>query len=521
MEGSLIQNMLFYRKRISETREAIYDYDTGKRYTYGELYRRANRLARFLVEECHLQKGDCIAFFSANHPSFFESFFATFYTGIIVSVYNYRLREQELLSLIRKEQPKILFYENDFIDKIKVFRKETDIKYYITLSDASQNGDMTYEHLLDRPDREPLESPVSQEDIQLYLHTGGTTGTPKTAKLSYRCIFYNCVCDVMTNALTMEDCEYVFLPLFHTSAWNIITLPLLMCGGRIILTRHFHTETALKIIAEERPTLGMAVPFIYKALAEHPDFEKTDVSCFRWLSSGGATTQKNVMEPWWNRGVPIANGYGMTEVGPHNMVVPMVGTSVDLLREKWNSIGIPMYFNQVRIVDEFGQDVEDGIVGELLFKGPLIFSGYLKDPEETASAVQNGWVYTGDMAWRDRDGYYYIAGRKKHMFISGGENIYSTEIETVLGAYPAVKDVCVIGVKDPRWGEVGKAILVVDPDRYSEEELRAFAANNLSTIKVPKYYEVTDHIPVNSAGKRDMVKIHQMFGDLFDAENQA
>ena len=125
------------------------------------------------------------------------------------------------------------------------------------------------------------------------------------------------------------------------------------------------------------------------------------------------------------------------------------------------------------------------------------------------------------MAWRDRDGYYYIAGRKKHMFISGGENIYSTEIETVLVAYPAVKDVCVIGVKDPRWGEVGKAILVVDPDRYSEEELRAFAANNLSTIKVPKYYEVTDHIPVNSAGKRDMVKIHQMFGDLFDAENQA
>lgn len=513
MESKALQDMLFYRTRISGNKEAIYDHDTGRRYTYGELYRRASQLAHFLVEDCHLKKGDCVGFFCSNHPAFFEAFFAGLQTGIIITTYNFRLNISELLTMMEHERPQILFYECSQGERIKQIRGRIEIARSISL-DIPNEGDLAYEAIFDRPEVSPLRADLSEDDILIYFHTGGTTGTPKTAMISCRAVFYNCVCDIMTNALTMEDAELVFLPLFHTSGWNITTLPLLMCGGRIVLTRRFKAGTALKIIAQERPTVGMAVPAVYKALAAHPDFDKTDVSCFRWLASGGSTVQKTVMEAFWARGVPLTNGYGMTEVGPHNMTVPMVGASVEWLRSKWNSIGTPMYFNEVRIVDDQGRDVPDGVQGELLFKGPLVFSGYLNDPAESAAMIEDGWVHTGDIAWRDGDGYYYIAGRKKTMFISGGENIFPSEIEAVLGAFPAVKGVCVIGVPDERWGEVGKAILVVDPAVYEEEALLAFLKEHLSTIKIPRYFQITDHIPLNSAGKRDIAQIRALFGKI-------
>lgn len=512
MEGDVLQNLLFYRSRISKDREAIYDYDTGKRYTYGELHARSIRMANFLSEDCGLTKGDCVGFFSANHPAFFEVFFASFYTGIIVTTYNYRLKGEELLSQIRNERPKVLFYEQRLRRNVENFMGTTAVERFVCL-DGGSSGASEYEQALAGAGETAADTPISEEDIQMYFHTGGTTGTPKTAMISYRTVFYNCICDIMTNALSMEDAEYVFLPLFHTSGWNIITLPLLMCGGRIILTRGFSAGQALRIIAEERPTVGMAVPSVYKSIMEHPDFLQTDLSCFRWLASGGSTVQKAVMESYWKRGIPLTNGYGMTEIGPHNMAVPMVNTTVEWLREKWNSIGVPMYFNQVRIVDDQEHDVPDGSLGELLFKGPLVFSGYLNAPRETAAITRDGWVHTGDIAWRDTDGYYYIAGRKKMMFISGGENIFPIEIESIISSYPGVRDVCVIGVKDEQWGEVGKAILVVDRALYDEKQLIDYLKDHLSTIKIPKYFEVTEDIPLNSAGKRDMRRIHQLFGD--------
>ncbi|MPL96389.1 Long-chain-fatty-acid--CoA ligase [bioreactor metagenome] len=515
MEGKLLQNLNFYRKRTSGTREAIYDYDNGIRYTYHDMYERASKLANFLVKECSLKKGDCIAFCSSNDVAFFDAYLAGFQTGIIISTYNFKLHADELIRLIRNEKPKVLFYEAGCFEKIQEFKKNTAIeRYFVLFGDPAGSSDPCYEAIMEKPSCPPLETSIEDEDIQMYLHTGGTTGTPKTAMISYRAMFYNTVCDVFTNALSMTDTAYVFLPLFHTSAWNIITVPLLMCGGKIIISKGFVPKTVLKIIEEERPTVGMAVPEVYKRLSEEDSFMRTDFSCYKWLSSGGATAQKAMMERYWSRGIRLANGYGMTEIGPHNMTLPLLELSMDTIREKWRSVGVPMYFNSVRIVDGNMEDVPCGTCGELVFSGPLLFSGYLNNDEETAKVMEGGWMHTGDMARQDKDGYYYIAGRKKHMFVSGGENIYTVEIEAVIGAYPAVRDVCVIGVQDDRWGEVGKAVIVAEKENYCEEEFRTFLKQNLCTIKIPKYIQLVDMLPLNNAGKKDLSQINRLYGSI-------
>ncbi len=508
-------NLLFYRKQISPDREAIFDYDAGVRYSYGDLYDRAGALSAFLVKECGLKKGDCVALAGPNHPVFFEAFFSSLETGIIVTTYNHHLCTEELVSLVRDEAPKVLFYGGDMRDKVPALREQTGIEHYIAFTEDALPGDEVLGAVLGRNAgmfAEADRAVLDPEDIQMYLHTGGTTGRPKAAMISYRALFYNCVSDVFTNALSMEDSAVVLLPLFHTSGWNIIALPLLTCGGRVILTRSFHSEVILRIIREERPTVGMTVPTIYKRLSEHPDFEKTDFSSYKWLSSGGATVQNQVMEAFWARGIRLANGYGMTEIGPHNMTMPLLETPIEKLREKKLSVGKPMFFNNIRIVDDNGRDVKDGEVGELLFSGPLVFSGYLNRPEETEKVMIGGWVHTGDMAWKDDEGFYYIAGRKKHMFICGGENIFGAEIEAVIGGYEGIRDVTVIGVPDPTWGEVGKAIVVTDDKDFNPDALKTYIRGFLSTIKVPKYIKVVNELPLNEAGKKNMPLIRELYG---------
>ena len=173
-----------------------------------------------------------------------------------------------------------------------------------------------------------------------------------------------------------------------------------------------------------------------------------------------------------------------------------------------------MYFNQIRIVDDAGRDVPCGTLGELLFSGPMIFSGYLGQPEQTKRTLQDGWIHTGDIAWMDGDGYYYIVGRKKNMYISGGENIYPSEIEAVIAGYPGVLDVCVIGVPDEEWGEVGLAVLVIDERQYQAGEFQQYLHENLSSIKVPRYLRFTPEIPTNAAGKKSIKEIRRLFGQI-------
>lgn len=494
------------------SREAVYDYDAGRHYSYRQMEERSQRLSRYLIEELKLKKGDCIAFCSANTTAFLDALVSGYRTGIIITTYNPRLTKDELLELVKKETPKVLFFEDCFVEKAKCLMDGTSIKKCISLfGPVDWQGCEFYDNMLIRQEIPYLwNQPLDHEDIQMYIHTGGTTGLPKTAMLSYRCTFFNAIGAILSDGINSKDSSLIFLPFFHTSGWNVLTIPLLFCGGRVILERKFDPQKALKIIREERPTAALGVPSIFQGLANHPDFEITDFSCFRWISNGGMPPVREAMERFWDKGVKLVNGYGMTEIGPNNLRTSISGLEMEDVRELWNVVGEPGYFNLVKIIDENGKEVSSREKGELCFKGPLTFSGYLGNEVETEKMVREGWVSTGDIGWQDDKGHYHIAGRKKNMFITCGENIFPTEIETILRRFHTLLDVCVIGVPDAERGEVGKMILVVDQG-FSFAELKAFIKKNLPTIKRPKYFDITDRLPVNENGKPELTKIKEMY----------
>jgi len=516
VDKQLISNLNTYRVRINQLKEAIYDYDNDKRYSYQELGVRSDKLAYFLNEILDLKKGDRIAFCAQNTLEFIDGFYASCKTGIIVTTYNCLLNNDELGELIDNESPKVIFYDYKYKKTIDYLKNIYTNIIFVRLGEKKEkNDDYCYEDIMDIHLKEKVEYvDLSMEDIQMLIHTGGTTGLPKAAKMSYRSIYYNSLSEVLTLGLSSSDSVYVFLPFFHTAAWNVLTLPLLLSGGRIILTKQFDPRIALKIIEEEKPTVAIGVETIYRLMAEQKEFNETDFSSYRWMLSGAAPISRETMEIYWDKGVKIVNAYGMTEIGPNNLAPPVNEMTIDDIKEKWNSAGKPMFFNNVRIVDEKGKDVGDGEYGELIWKSNLIFSGYFNNEVGTKQVLKDGWIYTGDIGKRDEDGFYYINGRRKNMYITGGENIFPIEIEMLLNSNPNIKESCVIGVKDKKWGEVGKALIVLEKDKIeSEEKIRDFIKENISSIKRPKYIKFIEKIPKNQVGKLDMKEIKKIYGE--------
>ncbi len=517
-DSETLFNMGKYRVRFSGKHEAIYDYDTGVRYTYSDLDTRSDKLAWFLTSKLGLKKGDRIGFCATNSVAFFDAFLTTYKTGIIITTYNCLLREKELFALISNEEPKVIFYSGEFAFTVASLREKGFEQEFVCLDAPCEGDNYCYSEIMKNTEYEaPSDPGLDYEDIQMLIHTGGTTGTPKAAKMSYRSLFYNSIADIMGFQLSENDTAILSLPLFHTAGWNVFTLPLIMFGGRLIIMRGFNPEKVLRAIREEKPTVGISVETMYKAMAMHPDFEKTDFSCYRFLVTGAAPTGKELLEIYWGKGVKMVNAYGMTEVGPNNMCHPLGLTDIEGVRAKWNSCGIPAPFNQVRFVDDEGKDVLPGERGELIFGGKLLFSGYWNNQEATDAIMQDGWVHTGDMGYLDEDGFCYISGRKKNMFISGGENIFPQEIEDVIMLVPGVIEACILGVPDPKWGEVGRVLIVRGPgSAITREDIIKAVKSELSSIKVPKYVTFVDSVPKNAVGKRDLAEIRKKFGSPED-----
>jgi fatty-acyl-CoA synthase len=248
-------------------------------------------------------------------------------------------------------------------------------------------------------------------------------------------------------------------------------------------------------------------------MMEDPEFEDADFSGIRRIRCGAAPASLEMMKAYWKKGELFCNGYGMTETGPGVLSMPINAMTVEQLEEKRLSVGRPMIYVHLRIVDEEGNDVKRGEKGELLIRSAALFSGYWNNPEETANVLKDGWMHSGDIAMQDEDGYYYIVGRKKNMFISHGENIYPVEIENVLLECRGIREVCVIGVEDKRRGEVGKAIVVLEENaKLTKEQIFDYIGNNLPKIKQPQYVEIVDELPRNSVGKIMLPVLREKYG---------
>ncbi|MFX1244336.1 MAG: long-chain fatty acid--CoA ligase [Promethearchaeota archaeon] len=497
-----IGNWLGRRASLSPHREALLDPHTEQRYTYYDLDQRGNQLAHFLYNRYNIRKGDRVAFLLNNRLECIDAFTACGKLGAILVPLNARLTADEHKEYLSTITPKVLIYENIFDATIQQFRPHvSSIKHYLALDKSSlADADSYQKELTGQPTTAPLQEPIRFEDPFLILPTGGTTGLPKGAVLSHRHIFWNSVNTIVCWGINPTDVCPIIFPLFHTGGWNVLLIPLIHVGARFILWQKFDALDTLRRIEKERCTIIIGVPTMYHVMINTPEFTTTDFSSVRFWLSGGAPCPVSIMETFWKRGQEFAMGYGLTEVGPNNFFMPP-GAS----RSKPTAVGLPFFHNEVRIVNDDLEDVPFGEVGELLLRGPHAFSGYWNNPQATQDTIEpDGWVHTGDLVRQDEDGFFYIAGRKKEMLISGGENIFPIEIERVLEEHESVDAVAVVGMPDKKWGEVPFAFVALkEGSTVTEADLKAFMQTKIARYKVPKKIAFLEKLPLTSAGKVD------------------
>ncbi|MCC6553309.1 MAG: long-chain fatty acid--CoA ligase [Polyangiaceae bacterium] len=470
------------------------------RFTYRALNRRANRLARWLRDEAGVTRGDRVGVLAMNGVETLDALFACGKLGAVLVPFNWRSHPRELVELFHRTAPKALIFDDDFRDATAAVLPEApSVARALHLGGGGVLGSAAYEPAIASVSDAPVQNEeVDAEDILLLLFTGGTTGLPKGARISYRMIAWNTL-NTLIHELQRGDVTITHTPMFHTGGLLVYTLPLLTLGGTVVIMRRWTADEMLEVIERERVTALFCVPTQFQMMMASPRFAATSFRTVRYLTSGGAPLPVPVIHRYREQhGVVFKQGFGMTEFGPG-----IFSMSPEHAEAKAGSIGRPNYFVDARIVGEDNRPVPPGEIGELVLKGPSASSGYFADPGASGASVDaEGWFHTGDMARMDEDGFYFIADRKKDMFISGGENVYPVEIERALYEHPAVAQCAVIGVPDEKWGEVGKAVVVLKAGaEVGEADLLDHCRGRLARYKVPRSVAFVDALPLSPAGK--------------------
>ncbi len=501
------QTLDFLERRASFSPDwpVLYESDRNREYSYLELNQRASALAAYLTGKANLQKGDRMAVLARNCVEYIDFFFAALKTGIILVPLNVRLSAAELSDMLRQTKPRLLAYEEVFEEISSVLENSTIEMLVVLKKERSQLAlkAENYDAILETNSGR-LSSPVDiqPEDPLLLLFTGGTTGPPKAAVISHRAVFFNMLSETISWQLGPKTVVPGLLPFFHTGGWNLVTLPTMFAGGQVLINPTFDPELTLKQIEEKKCSFLFAAATMFRMISAQDSFEKTDLSSLQFVMSGAAPCPVSVMEPYWEKEIKFVQGYGITEGGPNNLYMPWYSLSWKEVKEKCQSVGKPFIYCQARIVDENGEEKKPGQLGELILGGPVTFSGYWNNPDETKNTLRHGWVYTGDIARKDEDGFYYIADRKKDMYISGGENVFPVEVEKIIEAHPQVQEAAVIGVPDEKWGETGKAFVVLKPgESIVPEDIKKYLGDKLARYKLPREVILVDGIPKSSVGK--------------------
>lgn len=479
--------------------------DAGKsppwRLSYAQMNERANRLANWLRQTAGIQPGDRVAILARDGVEHLDTFFACSKLGAIHTALNWRLHWREIAGILANTTPKLLIYSGDFLPSVTQLQADDradSITHYLHL-DGAGSASLHYETALQSASPAPVTAAsVNEETIAALIFTGGTTDLPKAAQISHRMIAWNTL-NTIIHDLHHDDVYLNVFPLFHTGGLFVYTLPNVILGGVTILTRQFDAAQVLNLIAQERVTLFAGVPTMYQMLTQAPNWAESDLSSLRFCTSGGAPLPVSLVQKYTaEKGIHFKQGFGMTEFGPG-----IFALAAEDAIAKAGSIGRPNFFVDARIVDDQNRPLDANEVGELVLRGPSQSSGYFRNPQASAAAVdEEGWFHTGDLARYDDDWYFTIVDRQKDMFISGGENVYPAEIEAVLYQHPAVHMCAVIGLPDERWGEVGLACVVLKPGAVvAAADLLDFMLQHLARYKVPRRVELMDALPISGAGK--------------------
>ena len=454
----------------------------GQDLTYAELDSRATRLAAGLAAR-GLRRGDRLATLTTTSPDHVATFFACARLGVALQPISWRLASAEVAYQLEDAEPSLLLASDDYAELARNAGTKVEI---------ARIGDPTLE-----ADGE-VEDVARDDDPLLLVYTSGTTGKPKGALLSHANCFWTNLSFDRTTSLRDGDVVLQVLPQFHVGGWNVQPLLAWWKGATVVLEPAFDAGRALDLIAEHGVTTMMGVPATYLFLAQEPGFAVADLSSLRLAVVGGAPMPEALLETWIARGIEIVQGYGLTEAAPNVLCLPPEEAT-----RKLGFAGKPYPHVDVALRDaDTGALVEGTGTGELVVRGPNVFAGYWRNAEATEAAFADGWLLTGDVAERNAEGFYRIAGRIKDMVISGGENVYPAEIEDVLHAHPAVLEAAVVGVPDERWGEACAAFVVLrEGSNVGTEELQRLCRDRLARFKVPKTFAFVDALPRSSMGK--------------------
>ncbi len=472
---------------------ALTDGDTGESLTYSKLYELSKSGAFLLKNKYGIKKGDRVIHFCTNEISSFTLFFALARLGATLVPINYRLTPRELCYVITNAEPSMIVYESGFEGLLTEIKDEIGVPESRWLLLTGENSFAT-SSAAEKSTFDEFASDATTTAIIIY--TSGTTGFPKGAMISHQTLFWNSMNTTISINVCETDAAVIFLPLFHTGGWNVLSTPFLHRGAHVILTKKFDAEQVLALSEKHKTTLLFGIPTTMGMMARSEKFESAHLKSLRYAIVGGEPMPLENIKVWQKKGIPVRQGYGLTEFGP-NVFSLNEAQSV----RKMGSIGFPNFYVDVKVVDEKNQTLSHDQVGELCLKGPMAMTGYWKNPKATAETFEDGWLKTGDLVYFDQEKYFYVVGRKKDMYKSGGENVYPAELEQVIQQLPWVRESAVIGVKDEQWGEVGHAFVSVKNEHFDEKELREHCLKNLAKFKNPKYFTRLPDLPKGDSGK--------------------
>ncbi len=489
-------------------------FDSERRYTFPESNRRVNRLANALLD-MGLAKGDKVSCLLENCTEICELYIACAKTGIVLNPINFRLISSEVQYICDNADAKAFFVHHEFLPVVDPVRWQLPkVKHYMCI--GGEAGDYEeYEALLQRyPETEP-EADVAPEDTWILLYTSGTTGKPKGVVRSHESYVAFYLINGVDFGFTEHDICLNVMPLCHVNS-TFFSFAFTYVGGSVYVhpARGFDPLELLREIEKSKATFISLIPTHYNLILNVPEKEakKCDVSSIRKLlcssAPGPRELKLGIME--FFKDVELYEGYGSTEAGIVTVLKPHEQLT------KLGSIGKESCGTDiVKILDENGSPVPAGEVGELYSRGPMLFDGYYKLPEKTAESFRDGWFTARDMAREDEDGYLYIVDRKDNMIITGGEHVYPTEVEAVISTHPAVLDVAVIGIEDPKWGEAVKAVVILkDGQTCTDKEIVEFCRGKITAYKKPKSVDfiAADEMPRTATGKILHRKLRERYG---------
>jgi fatty-acyl-CoA synthase len=488
-------NWFLQRSRRTPNRRALTF--EGKTWTYAELQDRFDRLATAL-RAGGVCRGDRVAFIGFNQPAFFDVMFAAARLGAIFVPLNFRLTGPELDYIINDAGVHTIVADGTHRPVIQNIRASLPCRHFLSVEgDADGWPSLATFTAKSAPLHEG--EPIAPDEVAVIMYTSGTTGRPKGAMLTHGNIWWNNSMSLLTIDSMESDVTLVVAPLFHIGGLNVTTLAAFQKGAEVILHRGFDPSRWIEDIMKYKVSTAFAVPAMLLAVSQNPAFAGADFGSVRTIICGGAPVPEPLLHLYAKRGMPINQGYGLTETAP----------MVTFLTSEWGasklgSAGRPGFFVEVKLVDADGKFLtEPGARGEVVTRGPNVMKGYWNKPEATAAAIDAAkWFHTGDVGYFDADGFLYICDRVKDMIITGGENVYPAEVEAVLYAHPAIAEVAVLGQPDEKWGEAVVAVAALKPGQsLTLEALRAWGTERLARYKLPSRLETVEALPRNPAGK--------------------